>query len=256
MGGTTFDHYQDGADVNEAFMNARAQAGYEHGHGGYSGTIVEKPGFVIIQREPVSLEEAEVLAYKLIDSDDDRIRDKWGNAGAIPVSKEAESNLSTKEITFTTGTFSQSYDERQLLFREKAAEKLKLPVDSIISVRVIEDTPGKPQVKAVATEGKAETRFVVSNSGHRSWQTGLPTQAAARAKAVELASVIPTYNHGYDSVTYEVDSITRRESGEPLVRVTRTITKHTIKAEVTYRKPGVPKSGDITGWLFFGWASC
>ena len=49
MGATTFSQIGLGKTPREAFNQAQDQAGWEHGHGGYSGTIVEKPGFVLFQ---------------------------------------------------------------------------------------------------------------------------------------------------------------------------------------------------------------
>lgn len=85
MGGTTFDHYQDGTKVEHAFAEAVTQARHEHGHGGYSGTMAEKTDCVVITRTPMSSAEAYALAEKLTEADDPRISDKWGPAGAIPV---------------------------------------------------------------------------------------------------------------------------------------------------------------------------
>lgn len=44
MGGTEFWVEGRGATAAEAFNAARAEAQYEHGHGGYTGTIAEKMG--------------------------------------------------------------------------------------------------------------------------------------------------------------------------------------------------------------------
>jgi hypothetical protein len=50
MGAATFETYRDGADVSAAFRNAVEEAGWEYGHGGYTGTIAEKDDYVIITR--------------------------------------------------------------------------------------------------------------------------------------------------------------------------------------------------------------
>jgi len=44
MGATNFYTEADGDTMAEAFHNAVQDAYYWHGHGGYSGTIAEKPG--------------------------------------------------------------------------------------------------------------------------------------------------------------------------------------------------------------------
>jgi hypothetical protein len=87
MGAEVFVHEANGENAQEAFRNARNQAGYDHGHSGYSGTIVEKDDFVMIDcPEGVDPEE---YADTLIDNDDERIDDKWGPAGCIKVNENS-----------------------------------------------------------------------------------------------------------------------------------------------------------------------
>lgn len=52
MGATTFFTYGAGRNVNEAFRSAQDDARYEYGHGGYTGTIAEKPGAVLMDLPP------------------------------------------------------------------------------------------------------------------------------------------------------------------------------------------------------------
>ena len=52
MGGTTFVTVGWGKDADDAFRNARDMAGYEFGHGGYSGTIAEKSSFRMVETKP------------------------------------------------------------------------------------------------------------------------------------------------------------------------------------------------------------
>ncbi|MFI6031592.1 hypothetical protein [Amycolatopsis magusensis] len=85
MGAETFTTYAEGADVDTAFRAAIEQAQYDYGHAGYTGTIAEKASYIVIDDAPRSEGDAEALAEKLINDDDERIADKWGPAGAIPV---------------------------------------------------------------------------------------------------------------------------------------------------------------------------
>jgi hypothetical protein len=48
MGACDFEAYGTGKTVGEAFGSAVNEAQWEHGHGGYSGTIAEKHGFSLI----------------------------------------------------------------------------------------------------------------------------------------------------------------------------------------------------------------
>lgn len=48
MGGCNFGNTGKGRSASEVFRALKEDAEYEHGHGGYTGTIAEKPGFHII----------------------------------------------------------------------------------------------------------------------------------------------------------------------------------------------------------------
>lgn len=85
MGADTFFTVAKGQTVAAAFTAAQQDARYEHGHGGYSGTIAEKRIFVMIQPAKLPRKEAFELAEKLIDDEDPRVADKWGPAGVIPI---------------------------------------------------------------------------------------------------------------------------------------------------------------------------
>ena len=84
MGGAWFAEASTGKTAREAFDNAVEEAQYEHGHGGYTGTIAEKTRFVMVGTV-ATLKEAYELADKLCDDDDARVSDKWGPAGCIAV---------------------------------------------------------------------------------------------------------------------------------------------------------------------------
>jgi hypothetical protein len=81
MGANTFFVRAKGSNARDAFNGARDDARWEHGHGGYTGTIAEKHEFTVI--EVPAGEDARKYAAKLIADDDERIDDKWGPAGCI-----------------------------------------------------------------------------------------------------------------------------------------------------------------------------
>jgi hypothetical protein len=93
MGGCDFMFKVNGNDLNKAFSEAvdqaawelEAQAAWEHGHGGYSGTIAEKPSVELRKKEPMLMGDAEVFAEEDIENND-----KWGSAFAIPLCASLE----------------------------------------------------------------------------------------------------------------------------------------------------------------------
>jgi len=81
MGACDFWHRETGIDPETAFARARESAAWEHGHGGYTGTIAEKSDFIMINVPKGT--NPEDYAQKLLDEDDPRIADKWGPAGCV-----------------------------------------------------------------------------------------------------------------------------------------------------------------------------
>ena len=60
MGATTFFNIGKGATAQEAFDRLHQQALYQHGHGGYTGTIAEKSTYTLFQR-PKGMRRATVI---------------------------------------------------------------------------------------------------------------------------------------------------------------------------------------------------
>jgi hypothetical protein len=52
MGASQFGEYGYGRTASEAFTAAREQAAWEYGHGGYTGSLAEKPGAVLLPELP------------------------------------------------------------------------------------------------------------------------------------------------------------------------------------------------------------
>ncbi len=85
MGACDFTQVGPKGTLKESFTAAHEKAAWEHGHGGYSGTLAEKGDTVQICTEQVEEGAAYTLAHRLIQEYDERINDKWGPAGAIPL---------------------------------------------------------------------------------------------------------------------------------------------------------------------------
>lgn len=86
MGASGFTHAAKGKTAKDAFNAARTQAQYDYGHAGYTGTIAEKHDFVVIALPKGA--DPEKFAYELLSNNDQRVRDKWGPAGCIPLGKD------------------------------------------------------------------------------------------------------------------------------------------------------------------------
>ena len=83
MGTVTFEVLAFGKTADDAFRNALEDATHMHGHGGYTGTIAEKPSVEVIPKREHKGKQKRHYAHQLIEDRDERIRHKWGPAGAI-----------------------------------------------------------------------------------------------------------------------------------------------------------------------------
>ena len=91
MGAEWFVNSGEGSTVAEAFASAKAQAQYENGHGGYTGTVAEKSNYREIA-VPEGMTARDFI--HLLEDDDEQekrglgwIDDKWGPAAAVRVSE-------------------------------------------------------------------------------------------------------------------------------------------------------------------------
>ena len=85
MGSAYFKVTSFGVTAEEAFTEAVSEARYQHGNGGYTGTIAEKHAFkVVVPREGETPQECVSRRTKAgIFSDD-----KWGPAGCVKVGED------------------------------------------------------------------------------------------------------------------------------------------------------------------------
>ena len=96
MGAEQFFTRETGATAREAFKNAVEEAQYEHGHGGYTGTIAEKDGFTMSRKPADFPAQSWAGMVDMFDEDDTDQEhyyelkrdfkvydDKWANALCI-----------------------------------------------------------------------------------------------------------------------------------------------------------------------------
>lgn len=89
MGAVDFYTTATGPDLKTAFNTAREEAAWEYGHGRYTGTIAEKDEVLLLDEPKRSEADAMTRAQELIRAGDPRIDDKWGPAGALPITTDA-----------------------------------------------------------------------------------------------------------------------------------------------------------------------
>lgn len=254
MGSSTFHTIGSGNDARLAFREAREDAKYDHGHGGYSGSIAEKDDYVVIQPKPVPQDVATRLANDLIDQYDPRISDKWGPAGAIAIGGTEIKNERTLTLTVENPDPSQPlevYGRVETLVREQvelqAGEHIKN-----ISVR---ERKHQHKTSSRRTGGQAVTRYFLKHTrggAMPKWETGYDTVAEARAEMDEYLKARKAHE-GLDPIDLEIIGMTRREDGSPLAEGAKTLTREALTVDVEIITPEA--SAETIGWLFFGWAS-
>ena len=128
MGACNFDTVGYGKTAQEAFSGAVAEAEYEHGHGGYTGTIADKGGFTLFAiptRAQPSVIDA--LGQYWVEYD-------WGELGSVrqtpKVKKEHWPKGFGKKYRELVRRLYQVYDDKWgaavcIELRGKAAERYK-----------------------------------------------------------------------------------------------------------------------------------
>jgi hypothetical protein len=81
MGANIFRNTQSGTTADEAFRLLVAQAKYDHGHAGYTGTIAEKRSFRM--ERPRHNETPRECVTRCMDDENHWSGDKWGPAACV-----------------------------------------------------------------------------------------------------------------------------------------------------------------------------
>jgi hypothetical protein len=251
---------KDETDPAKAYTFICSERQYMDGHDGYNGTISTTHGFTVLQRTPVTIQEARRFA-EMCESDEDAPLptewrgwrpEKWGTAGALPILDESGVKMRSAKATVVVEKSGYLGESELIAF---AASKLTLkPSEKIIAAKTLTDEK-KRKVTQVATEGKAVTRYLIVGNYDRNVgdKDGYASMALARAAAKKMAtSGGAEYDNPNDS-KLEIIGMIRREGGGPLVVTESRVIKRKLVIEVQIaRSVGTPKS---CGWYFFGLAA-
>ncbi len=263
MGAHNFREFvADQADVAEAYHAVCDERQYMDGHDGYNGTISTTHGYTLLQQEAISLKEARLLADYHEEFDEEATvpvtwrgwrPEKRGSAGALPILHPSCVKLRTAKATVTL-TQSGYISESELIAFAKDKIKLK-PGERIIGAKALSDEL-KRKVSQSATEGKAVTRYLITNPSSRriiGEATGYASMALARAAAKTLAQGGTGDSTNPNDAELVISGIITREGGGPLVVTRSSVQKRKLVIEVQItRPPAKPKHG---GWFFFGTAA-
>jgi len=226
----------EGKSPADAYSKAVTQARYEHGSGGYTGSIAESEGFVLHSSRPLLRWEAEQVANQLLHSD--KVR-KWGPTALIPIVDA----VSTRKVTVAIDTTSvKDYEEKNALILAAIRSKLRAG-ESIESAQW--NTETKTKVMTTAAEGDTKTVYIVKDKYGRD-SAQFPTLTAAKAAA---KSALERSKY---AEAFIITKQTVKGDSEALV----TIARKTTKAATTITAVlGKPKTGAPTKWVAVGWYS-
>lgn len=109
MGATDFVEVIVGTDLARAYHDAVERAAWEYGHGGYTGTIAEKPGYVDLGPLPegITYEELHARLTDMVRRDLATAspwvrkawmvhREKWGPSLVVEVTGEAAEQIKAR----------------------------------------------------------------------------------------------------------------------------------------------------------------
>jgi len=123
-GASDFINYGKGTDPQKIFRKLVEDAKYEHGSGGYTGTIAEKGGYGLkTLSTPMTYEKAREYAYERTER-----MDKYGPTVAIPITEEKV----IKEQEIVLEIKAKASQDALTEFKKTVTEKLKLKADESV----------------------------------------------------------------------------------------------------------------------------
>lgn len=260
MGSTNFEkvHYRP-VSAQEAYSLLCEEAADEDGHSGYSGTIATTQGVRVHSVVPVTLAQARKAAEPRLDH-----LNKWDVCEAIALVHEEPARYvgdGEREVTLTLS--GEDFNDPQKV-TALLAKTLKVKPEQI--ERFTSSDPktyrnrvaAEPRVEAEVPKEKTETRFFILSMERPQmprWENGHPSQAAARAALPSMLGA--DFGGSLLPATYEIIGITRRVSGDPLVKAVVSAKKVTVTYTVSLRKKvsDAVVGTERAGWYFYGWAA-
>jgi hypothetical protein len=234
MGAEQISQIITGKTPQEAWREAVDQARWEHGNGGYTGTLAEVPGFFIQPTSrPMGEYDADHLGDQLVGNG--KVR-KWEDAALIPISDPGRERMVTLEVDVTDvtqGDWQWSHEAEKIYNTVRD----KYPNRIVVSIRRAGSDNKTKVVNVTDTASEKVTGYLVTPD----WGGPAlhPTLTEARKAAKEF---------GNASIT----KITQRASGKPLEQYRSVVTKKVVTVEAVIAEPSKKKP---TRWLVAALAS-
>lgn len=161
MGATSFFTYATGKTVNKAFASAQADARYDHGHSGYTGTIAEKPSFIefAVPLADLPLREMEQSYYTRT------------GATKMMVTVPAETRLGNAIYWYQSRRGWYDFDTRRHIevadpFAETTEREVSVP-------KWVKDDDREGYIaneRKRDADDRADAKFLADKMGHKNWE--------------------------------------------------------------------------------------
>lgn len=268
MGASPFYETSWIPDLDEAFDEAHAQACHLEGRGGYSGSLAEKNSVIAIRDAGVlPFDEARKFAEELILKDDARIGDKWGPAGAIPITL---SEAQRREISVTARAaltdenvdgrgVSKMHLDRLVEGELRAVAEQRCRANEQVFTVALDELDVRTRI--VRAPAPAKTKLVY-RVGHEFFATKgdavkrqrviLAARQQEIRKMVGKEALRQFSSQAFDPVTVEAVKVT--DTGDrALASGHLEVASFAAKATVTLTESSA--NARVDGWLLFGMAS-
>lgn len=256
MGASTFVVRLEGSekDGNRLFRDAAQQDRSEYGQGAYSGSIGQKRGFEVLNRQPLLPDEVR----DFVDANIDR-SDKWDETACAATVAAVTGKPRRRSFTV------KAKDKAEAVAKAKARVRTKTPQSiKVVAAKATSSTHSN-KVRRKKHGGKAKIKWAFSDRGGL-YDTPLEAAKAAEAYLVKAAHQAAAnearFGHAYPveglsiypvAVLEGNDGTTTPYRKKPVaysVSIGRDDRAATWEVELELR---TVNPGKVGGWVFFGW---
>lgn len=258
-----FASYGHGADLDDAYDDATTTAGNTHGYTGTHPSLAStNPERVHPTNTPPTTAAATALRItELLTT----TPPAPGHVTAYPVAPPSAFTRRRVRITLddpnlhlpdTPGPVTHLTEELTAIIRTAIADTGE-PVTNTETIETVDVTRARSRYKPVVEtyRGKTQSTYAVWNPTNRVIVADdFPTAGTARRAAVELSKAGPLTDEYPEPPTsdLEIIRVTRRDTGDPYLRVTRTRIRQTVTLKVVLITEKNPDKTRTIGWAFTG----
>lgn len=253
MGASTFVVRLEGSekDGKRLFRDAAQQDRSEYGQGAYSGSIGQKRGFEVLNRQPLLPDEVR----DFVDANIDR-SDKWDETACAATVAAVTGKPRRRSFTV------KAKDKAEAVAKAKARVRTKTPQSiKVVAAKATSSTHSN-KVRRKKHGGKAKIKWSWGD-GRTHYDTPAEAAKAAeayltgRAKRIDGSRVLTYFGNGscgvFPVAVLEGNDGTKARDGRGLaytVSIGRDDRTATWEVELELR---TVNPGKVGGWVFFGW---